>query len=294
MMWQTSSMPKKQGARTSWQKQPTFRETRLAAELRRARANADMKAEEVAAALGWDPTRVSKIERARMNITPEDVEAMTNLYGTRADRRAALIELAREARRRGWWAAYGDIFRGSYVDMEDSATEILTWEAQIVPGILQTSGYARMIFAALWPQGDPAEVEQRIRARMGRKPLLERPDAPRLEAIIDEGVFLRAFASDGPATVEQVRYLLDRPDNVVVRIVPVSIGLHAGLDGSFTILRFEDLADRAYVESRGGDLYVEDVEGVRAFHEVYDLLGQQALSPADTRIRLEALIEEHP
>lgn len=128
---------------------------------------------------------------------------------------------------------------------------------------------------------------------MARKPLLERPDAPRFVAIIDEGAFLRAFADDVAATLEQVRYILDRPANVAVRLVPVSGGLHAGLDGSFTILRFEDLADRAYVESRGGDLYVEDVEGVRAFHEVYDLLGQQALSPADSRIRLEALIEEH-
>lgn len=166
-------MVKKQGAK-SWQKQATWRETRLAAELRRARQSIDMKAEDVAAVLGWDPTRVSKIERARMNISPEDVGTLLELYGTRGDRRAALLELARNARKRGWWAAYGDIFRGSYVDMEDAASKILTWESQVIPGILQTSGYARRIFTALWPQADPEEIEQRIRARMARKPLLVR------------------------------------------------------------------------------------------------------------------------
>src|SRR5262245_34702127 len=124
---------------------PTARGRRLRNELKRLREGAGMTHAEVARLLEWSPSKVSRIETGQSRAQTGDVADMLDVYGVSDDAvRKALVQLAREARRRGWWTRYGDVLgSGTYVGLETEAATIQTYEQQLVPGLLQTEGYAR-------------------------------------------------------------------------------------------------------------------------------------------------------
>jgi hypothetical protein len=130
--------------------------------------------------LGWSRPKVSRIEAGKTVPKAADVEALLNLYLPDPAKATPLLQLAHDARTRGWWTAFSDVFTGSYVGLEDGATAIRTWEAQLIPCLLQTEAYARTVIAATCPDA-PDSVHRQVQARMA---LLTR-DGPR---IIDFGI----------------------------------------------------------------------------------------------------------
>lgn len=272
---------------------PTVRLRRLARELRQLRENTGLTTKDVALRLGWSHSKMSRIETARTAPSVADVTSILELYGTPTQQRAALLDLTRGARQRGWWTAYPDVFKGSYVALEDEASEIRSWQVQLVPGLLQTAAYMRTVLRAGRPDATPDDIENRVRARMARQALLGRTDAPTLHAVLDEGVFRRAMV-EPEVMLGQVRALLDAPPNVTIQVMPFSAGFHSGLDGSFVILSFpEDIdPDVAYTEGVGGDLYVEGAEDVTRCNLAWERLTTEAIPADETRSWLVALIEE--
>lgn len=216
-----------------------------------------MSTYQAAARLGWNQSKVSRIETARTKPEAGDVAGLLGVYGVDTATRAVLMELQKQATRLGWWTEFG-VFNGAYVALEDEATQIQIWEPQIIPGLLQTADYARAIIAVGFPE-DPDEVERRVRARAARQALLSRDDAPRLFVIVDESALRRPIGGRD-VMQEQLTSLLEamKRDKVRVRVLPGTQGAHAGLAGSFVLLSFEpDDPDVAYIENVGGDVYVE-------------------------------------
>lgn len=278
---------------------PTARGRKLASDLRRLRERPDLTTEEAAAQLGddWSRYKVSRIEQAKTKPTINGVTAMLDLYGVDSATRAALIELAKNAWRRGWWEDYNDLFKKpSYVALEDDAARIHEWSPQLIPGLLQTDEYAREVIRT-WERGDESSVQRRVMARITRKALLGRaePPAPDLTAIVDEAVLRRPI---GGVKVmrSQLHALIDvaeRP-NVTVRVVPFHIGTHAGLDGPFIVLGFPEriAPDVAYVETKAGATYVESVESVQRFKLDFEKLKVAALSAEESVDLIAAIAKE--
>src|SRR5258708_7086918 len=125
---------------------PTVRRRRLAAELHRLRQASKMTIEQVAEALEWSTGKVSKIENARVSVMPRDVRRLLDIYGVgEGQERELLLSLSRESRERGWWQQYGEAvpeWFATYVGLEGEAVTISTYQAEIVPGLLQTRDYA--------------------------------------------------------------------------------------------------------------------------------------------------------
>ncbi|WP_189237969.1 helix-turn-helix domain-containing protein [Planomonospora parontospora] len=265
---------------------PTVRLRRLARELRRMREESGLRPEDAAARLGWSRSKVSRIETGRTRAGLTDVASICDLYGVGSSARAGLLQLAKEARQRGWWTAYADVFTGSYIGLEDEAALIRQWEVQLVPGLLQTEEYARTVIRAGRPEPHNADdIQRRVMARMARRTLLSRPDAPELHAVLDEGVVRRPIG--GRETMrEQLEALLAaaRRPNVTIRILPYSAGAHAGLEGAFTVLSFPEEIDPdvAYVEGTAGDIYVESSEQVDRYSLAFARICEVALSPEDS------------
>lgn len=277
---------------------PTVRGRKLASELRRLRENAGLTVEQAALQLGqgWSRFKVARIEKAQTKPTLAAVRTMLDLYGVDNAIRAALVELHKNAWRRGWWTDYSDVFRGSYVALEDDAAVIEEWSPQLVPGLLQTDDYARAVIRASLP-GDEAVVQRRVQARSARRTLLGRtdPPAPVFTAILDEAALRRPIGS--PEMMRsQLRALLDaaRRPNITVRVIPYTVGAHPGLDGPFIILRFPDqlAPDVAYVETKGGDVYVESAADVRRFRVDLERLTAVALDPEGSTEFIAAIAEE--
>jgi transcriptional regulator with XRE-family HTH domain len=264
---------------------PTVRGRRLVRELRRLREEEGLTLQEVADRLGWSRATVSRLETAQTRPRYDQVADLLALYRMPVSEREALVALARQAGQRGWWTAYVDVFTGSYVALEDEASEIRTWDAQLIHGLLQTEDYARAVISAGRMLPGPKDVDRRIAARKARQALLDRPGAPHLYAVFDEAVLRRPIG--GPAVMSsQLLALAEaaRRPNVTIRVLPYDAGAHAGLDGRFTILSYPNPADPdiAYVEGTMGDVYLERPEETGQHRKRFEEITALSLSPVDS------------
>lgn len=220
---------------------------------------------------------------------------MLDLYGVRSPQREALIQLGRDARRRGWWTAFSDVFTGSYIAMEAEAASIRI-NAHLVPGIFQTPGYAHEMIRRTRPAIGAEDAERRVAARTARQDALaSRPQPPQIHVILDEAVLHRQVG--GPAvTCQQLTALAETTTwpNVTLQVLPFTAGANAGMDGHFVILAFPDPEDPpvAYVEGLMGDVYVEAAEEVDRFTLAWTHLVTQALQPAESAAMIRALAKE--
>ncbi|MFB4316339.1 helix-turn-helix domain-containing protein [Actinomadura sp. 21ATH] len=272
----------------------TARGRRLARELRAHRESAGMTLDQAAAALGWNRFKLGRIESGKTRATAADVGRILDLYGTEDSVQAALLQLAREAGRRGWWTAYSGVFTGGYVSLEDEAAEIRTYHVQLIPGLLQTEDYARAVISAGTP-GDPDEVNKRLHARMARKTLLSRPDPPRLKAVLAESALRQLIG--GPQVMQgqltELGRAAQRP-NVEIRALPYTVGARAGVEGSFVILRYLDPLDLdiAYSEGIYGNVYIEGADHVARCNAEFDDIWDAALDEEQSTALITAIAAE--
>ncbi|MER6666943.1 helix-turn-helix transcriptional regulator [Amycolatopsis japonica] len=264
---------------------PTVRRRRLASELRRLREAADLTIDEVSEKLECSASKVSRIETGHVGVTPRDARDMLELYGIAGDEQEALVQLAREARKRGWWHAYNEVFTGTFVGLEADASSLRAFQALLVPGLLQTERYAKAVIRAMRPDAEDAEIRRRVAARMARQELLTDPSPPEYWAVIDEAVLHRVV--DGPEVMAEQLYrmvTMAARANVTVQIVPFGAGAHPGMEGPFLIMGFPELADTdvVYVDSTSSGLYLEEPPDVRRYALMFDHLRAAALKPDDS------------
>jgi transcriptional regulator with XRE-family HTH domain len=265
---------------------PTVRRRRLAARLRELRENANLTIDEVGDKLECSASKISRIETGHVSVTPRDVRDMLEVYGVDDDEREALVQLAREARKKGWWHAYNEVFTGSFVGLESDASFLHTHQALLVPGLLQTEAYIRAVIRAIRPDAAEDEVELRVRARINRQKLItEESNPPEYWAVLDEAVLHRVVG--GPEAMrEQLKKLVELASlpHVTLQVVPFSAGAHAGMEGPFLILGFPEQADPdvVYVENTTSGVYLEQQEDVHRYTLMFDHLRAAALKPDDT------------
>jgi transcriptional regulator with XRE-family HTH domain len=266
---------------------PTGRRRRLGAELRRLREAAGLTIDRVAEELECSPSKVSRIETGQVSATPRDVRDMLGLYRVDDDRLEAMVQVAREARQRGWWQKFVDVPDGvpAYVGLETAATSMDIYMALLVPALLQTPDYARAVIAAVRPDLPSRELDRRVELRLRRQDLLGQERPPRMRVLLDDTVLARPVG--GPAVMAaQRRRLLadaDRPA-VTIQVLEAGAGAHAGMDGPFTIFGFPAPAERDVValDSAADALYLEASEDVARYRRVFELLLPVARSPEDS------------
>ncbi|MGW2174945.1 helix-turn-helix domain-containing protein [Streptomyces sp. NPDC001705] len=174
--------------------------------------------------------------------------------------------------------------------LEKVAVSLCTYECRLVPGLLQSEGYARAVFEGTIPVITDEELETLLAVRMERQRMLyERPTVP-FSFIVEEHVFRRRFGN-----VEQMRAMLDRvlersaTRNVTLQIVPLEAGLHACLDGPVQLLETPERRRLAYSEGQQNGRLIADPKEVSLLYQRYDRLRSQALNPEDSRGLLERL-----
>jgi transcriptional regulator with XRE-family HTH domain len=266
---------------------PTGRRRRLGAELRRLREEAGLTIDRVAEVLECSPSKVSRIETGQVSATPRDVRDMLGLYRVDDERLEAMVQVAREARQRGWWQKFVDVPDGvpAYVGLEAAATSIDVYMSLIVPALLQTPDYARAVIAAVRPDLPASELDRRVELRLRRQELLDQERPPVLRVLLDDALLRRPVGGPGVMAAQRRRLLADadRPA-VTIQVLEVAAGAHAGMDGPFTIFGFQAPAERDVValDSAADALYLEGPEDVARYRRVFELLLPAALSPGDS------------
>jgi transcriptional regulator with XRE-family HTH domain len=279
--------------------QNPVRRRQLISELKRLREAAHLTQEEVAERLDWHHTKIFRIETGRTGPHPNDVRVMLEVYGVRdQDQREALVQLAKDARKRGWWYSYRDVLPNRYeffIGLEQEASSISTFELAVVPGLLQTEEYALALARGGPLELDAEEIQRRIEVRLSRQKVLDKPDRPQLWAIVDEAA-IRRTVGGREVMRGQLQKLIEAGEQgrTTIQIVPYGVGAHPGTTGSFIILGFAEPGeiDVVYMETIGGNLSVDKAEEVQHYATAFDHLRAVALSPADSRDMLVAAVNE--
>lgn len=177
----------------------------------------------------------------------------------------------------------------AYAEMEAKAEYISTYQCQLVYGLLQTPGYARAVLSI----DHPDTLDTVVAARMDRQRILKRGNPPVLWVVLDEAVLHREIG--GPEVMrEQLAYLLglrDRPW-INVQVLPFTAGQHAGMMGSFTVLRFDDDPDLHYSESYDSGHMTANPQVIRERSVGYARLQAEALSPGSSAALIARVMEE--
>ena len=276
---------------------PTVRRLQLGARLRLLRMGAGISREQAGYAIRGSESKISRMELGRVGFKERDVVDLLKLYGVHDDaEHQRLLVLAREANEPGWWHIYGDILTTwfqNYLDLEQAAELIRTYEVQFVPGLLQTDAYARAVILLGHAAARQDEVDLRARLRMERKKVLTAPHPTRLWAVIDESVLMRPVGGR-EVLREQIEALIEacRLPTVRLQVIPISSGGHAAMGGAFSILRFpeQELSDVVYIEHLTSALYLEKREDVDQYAEAIGRLSIEAEPPDRTPEILRAAL----
>ena len=276
---------------------PTVRRRRLASEMRRLRRESGKTREEAARFADIAPATVSRIEAAVHAPKVADIMALCKFYGLDDERTEVLVTLARQSRQRGWWHQYsGSIpeWFEVYVGLEEEASEILTYESEAVPGLLQTERYMRAILLADIRVPAEEEVERQVSLRLKRQERMTGGDAPKMWAVLNEAV-IRRQVGGSETFLEQLEHIttLSRLNHINVVVLPYSAGAHPSMDGPCNVLRFPEPADPdvVYVQYRRGSIYLEDAADVDAYLDLFDHLRSRALSPDASRALMEQIAQ---
>ncbi|NBE85074.1 helix-turn-helix domain-containing protein [Micromonospora rubida] len=275
----------------------TLRAQWLGQQLRALREARGMTLKLVSEHLQRDMSALGRYERADWPIRKGDVTALLDLYGFHnAAERARLLALAEEVWRTDRWDEdYGDVVDSSFIQypwLEDRADSICSYNALLLPGLLQTRSYAEAVIRNAAEPGVPEPtIERWVELRIERQRVLDGPT--RIAAVLDEAVLRRPVG--GQTTMaDQLRQLtqLIRRRNIDVRVLPAEVALHAGMDGTFTLFTLPSpYPEVAYLENLGGRLYVEAPKSQR-FVDAYDRLVKAALGEAESAEMIAMIAED--
>jgi transcriptional regulator with XRE-family HTH domain len=278
---------------------PTVLRILLGAQLRRLREAKRITLEDAGKLIRASHSKISRLETGRVGFKDRDIADLLTLYGvTDEEDREAFRALARRANAPGWWHDYSDVLPHwfeAYVGLEEVATQIRAYEVQFVPGLLQTEDYARAVTILGHDAASAREIDRRVRLRMARQAMLDRPDPPNLWAVLDEAVLRRPTGSTS-AMQGQLKHLADmamRP-NVTIQIIPFQVGGHSAAGGPFSILRFAepDLPDVVYLEQLTSALYLDKREDVDHYAAAMERLCVEAEPPERTPELLRKVLGE--
>lgn len=267
----------------------TVRRLQLGTRLRALRQARGLSRDQAGYAIRASESKISRMELGRVSFKERDVTDLLILYGVDdVAEHERLIALTREANAPSWWHPYGDVLDSwfqNYLDLEQAAELIRTYEIQFVPGLLQTDAYARAVIRLGHDDASPQEIDRRAGLRMARKQLLQRHDGPRLWAVLDEAVLRRPIGGY-PVLREQIESLLqyDGSANVRLQVMPFDSGGHAAAGGAFSILRFphRELSDVVYIEHLTSGLYLDKREDVDRYAAAINRLFIDAEPPDRT------------
>ncbi|MFE8007727.1 helix-turn-helix domain-containing protein [Streptomyces sp. NPDC057418] len=259
---------------------------RYAEELRLLRTARGDSLRQLGERLGWDWSLFGKMEKGETVGGPEVVQALDHYYGT-PGLLLALWELAISDQ-----TQFKERYR-RYMALEAEATSLWHFAVSVLPGLLQTPGYAREVLAAGGIK-EP-ELTQQVEARMGRRELLEGAGAPPFRTIVSEAV-LRTQLRDVGEWRGQLEHLgrVGERSEVTVQVLPFSAGPY-GLDSTDVwFLRLAGGRTVAYTENAYKGELIEADGPVERLQRAYDAVRDLALPPAESRKFILRMLEEVP
>lgn len=282
----------------------------LGRRLRQLREAAEMSQSAAGRAVELSPQSIGRLEDGQATRTSSlHINALCDAYRVSDAERKVLLALGsevREAHKSGgkWWRAFADEIPfdfNHYISLEDSASQLTIFATNLVPGLLQTSGYRRVVAWTENPTWTHDEVERRVELTLKRQRRLQDPKF-RIIILLYEAV-LHGQVGSVAVMYEQLMRLIEVSDypNVTIRIIPFKASnLFGPLVGQYSLLDFPTLPATklpepsvVYVEGYVGDLYLERAAEVQQYRHVTEQLCRVALDETQSRRLILEVAEEY-
>jgi len=283
---------------------PIIPRKQLAAELRRLRAEKNLRLEQVAKELMVSTSKLSRLENAQGSPQVRDVRDLIKLYEIEGTPTAEkLMRLARNARRQGWWNDYSFDTSGAatdidaHVEYESEASIARVYTIPFIPALLQTKEYGDALYRSLEPWRRDHDVDQLVRLRLRRQEVLSsRGSKPRLEliAVAHESCLHQLVGSKQimAAQLDALDNAYERR-NVELRILPFSAAPPFTSNCMWAHFEFGDALDRDLVgvETHAGFRYTDLFDQVAQYRRHYDELVRRSLGLDASRALIKAMAE---
>ncbi|WP_228637933.1 helix-turn-helix transcriptional regulator [Microtetraspora sp. AC03309] len=228
-------------------------------ELRHYRQEAGLTQAQLAERIHFSESLISGVETGQIPASQEFSQCCDHALGT-GGALHRLLDWRRGQVFPSWF--------GKWRDKERMATTLRTYEPLLIPGLLQTEAYARVLL-----RGDEAAVA----GRLNRQLILtrEEPAPPTFRCVIDEGVLHRPIG--GPEVMrEQLGHLVGMiGPRLSVQVVPH--GMHSGLLGAFVLATLDGGSAVLYAETAVRGITTSDQEDVSAAVERFEAIRTEAL-----------------
>ncbi|GGL72175.1 transcriptional regulator [Streptomyces fumigatiscleroticus] len=277
---------------------PTLRQRRLGAELRKLRERAGFSVTGAAALLGVNQGRVSMIETGRSPVSADRVRAMASAYDCSDAVLVDALSAMTGRRARGWWQEYREHLPAALVDLaelEHHATALRVALVIHVPALLQTTDHARALFRAVVPPLRQYEIEHRLTHRIKRQGILHRDTPPPYSALIHESALRMGFG--GPTIARgQLRHLLEMSElpHVTVRVITFGTEYFPSTGQSFDYVEGPvRQLDTVQLDTHHGGCGFLDAEAqLGKYRAVLEHMESCALGVADSRDFIHCLLQE--
>ncbi|MGW1026211.1 helix-turn-helix domain-containing protein [Streptomyces sp. NPDC002577] len=277
---------------------PTGRQLRLGTELRKLRERAGLTSTQASQLLGLkQQNQISNMESGRLGVSPERVHTLACHYDC-SDKALvdALAEMA-SSRKRGWWEEYREILPAALLDLaevEHHATLLRSAVTVHVPGLFQTTDYAREIFRQDVPELSPPDIEHRVSFRIKRQAVLFQDSPTPHQAIVHEAALRMQFG--GPTvTRAQLKHLLDMSerDHVTIHVIPFSAGAFPGSGQSIYYAKGAvPQLDTVNLDQSHGPMFLDAEAQLDKYQVLLDRMEATALSPEESRDFIHKVIQD--
>jgi transcriptional regulator with XRE-family HTH domain len=276
---------------------PPVRRRLVGRALRRYRESMGYTLDDAARTLECDRSKISRIETGQRGIRGKELRELLAEYGVGDEQQAILAILANPRAASGWHRDYAAVLPGAWQDylaLETAASEITAYEAQQVPGLLQSPAYARALAETSPSLADDAARDRAAEAVLARQQAILGERGPEVRLVVGEAALHQRVGS--PEVMdEQLRLLAQAASDsgtVTLQVLPFDSGAHAAAgDGSLAILRFAGTPGLGLVHlgGIGGGVCLEDRDDMAAYTRVFEQLRAFALSPAQSALLLRGM-----
>lgn len=256
----------------------------LGQRLRDLRRSAGLTGYELAGLLGWQQPKISKIENGRQTPTEADILGWANATGSGGQADDLIASLRTLETMYTEWRqqlrAGMRMRQHSLADLEKDASLIRVFENVFVPGLLQTSEYARELLVESAEFYEvPGDVDDTIQARLHRQELLYR-GRTRFHFVVAEAVLRYRFCPAEVMAAQLDRLMtLSALRNVCFGVIPFEVRPRLSAQHGFWM--YDDRV--VLVETIAAELTLTQPQEIAIHAKAFDWLAGSAVYGGEAR-----------
>ncbi|AUY50675.1 helix-turn-helix transcriptional regulator [Streptomyces sp. CB01881] len=277
---------------------PTFRQRRLGAEVRRMREQAGLGGSQLARALGVSAAQVTQMESGKTSVSAERLRTIAEACSCTNQSLIDALGSMTQGRTKGWWEEYRshlpDTFLESAEHEDFAAGTIRVWTSAFLPGLLQTSDYVKGVFGRRIPSLAVDEVDLHAAFRTRRRSALLRSPQKKLEAYLHESCLLTRFGGT-EVLLAQLGCLLEDSfrDNISIRVIPFNAHTYPGaIENIIYSFGVVPELDTVEMDTSRGPVFSDAPNELHTYRVIFGRIEKAALTDEESRDLIRSIAQD--